>query len=84
MNHFKQSEQLRFLRNTMLNNGGFNYTFNLAKQYLIKAKSVINILVESKYKQGILQIIDCLLRLQLPKICNVQINLLSSYINCGV
>lgn len=61
LNNFQQLEQLQLLKNIVLNNGGFDYSFNLAKQYLIKAKAAISILMESEYKQAIEQIIGCFL-----------------------
>ena len=65
--HIEQLKQLKLLKNIILNNNGFNYALNLAKRYLIMAKERINIVEESKYKQAILQIINCFLCLELPK-----------------
>ena len=62
----QQLTQLNLLKNILLNNGGFDYTINLAKQYLTKSKIAIKGLSTSKYQQAILQIIDCLLEFQLP------------------
>ena len=79
----KQFEQLLLIKNIISNQGGFEYTINLAQQYLIKAKNAILVLEGSnkfnkakfKYKQAILQMVDGLL---LPN------SSLFKCVNCGV
>lgn len=64
----QQLEQIHLLKKIIFNNGGFDYTINLAKHHLILAKTAINVLFGSEYKQAIVQIIDSLLDFQLPNI----------------
>ena len=61
LKNVKQLEQLEVIRNIIIDNGGFEYTINLARKYLIKAKNFIIVLPDSKYKQAILRIVDELL-----------------------
>jgi len=79
----KQLEQLALIKNIISNQGGFEYTINLAREYLIKAKNAVLVLEESnkfnkakiKYKQAILQMLD---RLLLPNLS------LFKCVNCEV
>ena len=56
LNPVEQQQQLEILRNIILINGGFNYTVELANNYLNKAIQAIDILKDSKYKQAILDL----------------------------
>ncbi len=50
-------DQLLLIKNIIYKHGGFEYTINLAKKYLDKAKKFILTLEDSKYKQDVLTII---------------------------
>ena len=53
-----QTKELRLLSDLILHYGGFIKTAKLAKKYLSKAKKAIDFLPDSKYKNGILNILN--------------------------
>lgn len=57
LNAMQQKQQLKVLKNIISIQGGFNYTINLANNYLIQAMQEIDLLKNSKYKEAILNII---------------------------
>ena len=62
LNPVKQQQQLEILRNIILTNGGFNYTVDLANNYLTKGIQAMDILQHSTYKEAILNLLkSCLI-----------------------